>query len=234
MNADSIVNDTVYYFSLPGYSLGNLIQYFLVAQDPFGNLCSLPDGAHGTNPPCTIPPTNVFSYYVSPPLNGTRTIGHINSDFPSIHAAIRALNSLSTTTGVTFRIRSGVYEEPCDTISVAAGSGLNARVVFQPADTGRVIINKQTPVVNYDGSYYGFHLINASYVTFDGSHPDVPGRNLVTLQSSDGSVNCGFEVTSGSSFNCFQASEVQSTRTDVQFRDQRIGPQPRWFERNQF
>ncbi|MBS1552773.1 MAG: T9SS type A sorting domain-containing protein [Bacteroidetes bacterium] len=57
-------------------SAGETIQYYVAAQDVFGNLSTSPSGGSGINPPGTTPPGSPNSYtIVNPPLAGDYTVG---------------------------------------------------------------------------------------------------------------------------------------------------------------
>lgn len=53
-------------FQIPGYPIGSNISYYIAVQDAAGTLISsLPAGARGISPPGTIPPNNLFTYYIT-------------------------------------------------------------------------------------------------------------------------------------------------------------------------
>ena len=57
-------------------SVGDSIQYYVAAQDVFGNLTTSPTGGSGINPPGTTPPGTPASYLITnPPLAGDYTVG---------------------------------------------------------------------------------------------------------------------------------------------------------------
>ena len=57
----------IYNFTIPGQSLGTIIQYYLAAQDEFSTLSvTLPLGGGGFSPPGSTPPTQFFHFYVAP------------------------------------------------------------------------------------------------------------------------------------------------------------------------
>jgi len=192
---DSFRADTLFYFTIPSYPLGSIVDYYLAAQDTSSNVTSYPAGATGTNPPGTTPPPTPATYFIQTLLSGIKTIGGTNPDFPSISTAINALNTIGTATGVTFQIRGGTYNENPDSILATAGTGPNARVVFQPADTNGVIINISCTA----SASTAFNFINAPYITFDGSNPGLPGRNLIAVNALTTNGNNCFRFCNGAS-----------------------------------
>jgi subtilisin-like proprotein convertase family protein len=59
------VNGSFYTFTLPGQPPGTCVSYYYAAQDSAGSyLVTSPAGGSGTNPPGTIPPPSVYTYYV--------------------------------------------------------------------------------------------------------------------------------------------------------------------------
>lgn len=149
-----------------------------------------------------------------PALDGIRTIGGTNPDFATISAAIDALNNVGTNTGVTFLIRGGTYNEGPDSIGASAFTGPNARVIFRTADTSAVIINK----TGTSGSPHAFKLWNVDYITFDGSHPDAPGQNLITVNAVGAQGYYGFWIGNGSDYNSIKNINVTVGGTSSTFR----------------
>ncbi len=58
------------------YLLGDVIQYYVAAQDVFGYVSTVPIGGSGINPPGTTPPGSPNSYtIIGAPLAGDYTVG---------------------------------------------------------------------------------------------------------------------------------------------------------------
>jgi len=56
-----------YNFTIPGQSLGTIVQYYLAAQDEDSTIVTtLPVGGSGFSPPGNIPPEDFFIFYVAP------------------------------------------------------------------------------------------------------------------------------------------------------------------------
>lgn len=133
----------------------------------------------------------------APAIDGIRTIGGVNPDYPTISAAISALNAAGTNQGVTFLIRGGTYNEVPNTFGNMIFSGPNSRVYFRPADTSQVIIN----VTGTSAEPFAFKFHDADYITFDGSHPNAPGRNFITVNAVGTYGYYGFWFSNGADFN---------------------------------
>ncbi|MBK9097016.1 MAG: M28 family peptidase [bacterium] len=57
----------IYNFTIPGQTLGTIVQYYLAAQDENSTLSvTLPLGGSGFSPPGSTPPSQFFQFYVAP------------------------------------------------------------------------------------------------------------------------------------------------------------------------
>ena len=57
----------IYNFTIPGQSLGTIVQYYLAAQDENSTIVvTLPAGGGGFSPPGSNPPSEFFQFYVAP------------------------------------------------------------------------------------------------------------------------------------------------------------------------
>ncbi|RKY93134.1 MAG: hypothetical protein DRQ13_09835, partial [Ignavibacteriae bacterium] len=58
--------NTTYNFTIPGQSLGTIVQYYIAAQDDQESIIvTLPMGGSGYNPPGNIPPEEFFQFFVA-------------------------------------------------------------------------------------------------------------------------------------------------------------------------
>ncbi len=179
VNATTI-QDSLYTFTIPGYPMNAVVQYYIAAQDTSGNVVTSPFGGSGANPPGTIPPTTPHSYNIATILMGTKTIGGVNPDFVSITEAVNALNNIGVGQGgVTFLIRGGTYNEEPNEFLTSIGSSSTSRVCFKAADTSAVIINK----TGTSAQPYAFKFSDADDIIFDGSDPAFPGQNLISINA---------------------------------------------------
>ncbi|MBI5474928.1 MAG: choice-of-anchor J domain-containing protein [Ignavibacteriae bacterium] len=150
-----------------------------------------------------------------PPLAGTKTIGGTSPDFATIREAVRALNLVGTAApGVTFLIRSGVYNEDSLVIRTST-TGPSARVTFKPAPGATVEINVRPPSTAFD---FAFKVDSTKYVTFDGSNSGTTTRDM-TINATGGlgrrglwfSGNCSYGVVK----NCIVTAGRDTTQTAV-------------------
>jgi len=203
--------DSTYFFTIPGYSIGTRINYYLAAQDTSSNVVTYPFGGSGANPPGATAPPTYLTYLIQTLLNGIKTIGGTNPDYLTIQAAIDALNAAGTDTGVTFLIRGGTYTESPDSITVAAQSAQTAPVLFKPADTLGITIN----VTGTAQFPYAYKIFNASYVTFDGGLMDYPGRRFITVNATGATGYYGFWLANGSSYCCIKNCIITTTANNT-------------------
>ncbi len=58
--------NTIYNFTIPGQPLGTIVQYYIAAQDDESSIVTtLPLGGSGFNPPGSIPPDELFQFFVT-------------------------------------------------------------------------------------------------------------------------------------------------------------------------
>lgn len=97
-------------------------------------------------------------------LSGVKTIGGENPDFTNFETAINALNAQGTASpGVTFLVRSGVYNEN-PLLSITDHNGPeNHSIVFRPDQDAQVVVNFDIPDFGW-----GFRIQNSHNVFFYG------------------------------------------------------------------
>ena len=146
-------------------SVGDLIQYFVVAQDTAGNLGSSPATASASASPAVLnisskPSSGVFSYNIVAPLTGTWTVGPGGN-----------YSTLTNTGGLFAALNSGVLE-----------GDLTVDLIGDIAETGSTVLNAITansfpsPPVTIQPSSATMRTISgmirlsgAQRVTIDGS-----------------------------------------------------------------
>lgn len=175
----SALTDT--FWTVPTELITNTSYYWrIVSRDDIGNSIANP----------------VWSFQtVSDGINGTRTIGGVNGDYPSLHAAITALNREGTRTGVEFLIRGGTYTEPPDSFASGIHASETAPVVFRPADSTLVVINKQCTTAEP----YGFKFSGVHHIRFDGSRIEAPGRRFMQVNAQSAQATSSFLIANGCS-----------------------------------
>ncbi|MDK9701451.1 MAG: hypothetical protein OEM52_15050, partial [bacterium] len=178
------VQDSLYTFTIPGYPLGSVVNYYLAAQDDGGNNVTHPYNGSGSNPPGTIPPPVTHTYFIATLLTGVQTIGATGSNYTSIDQAITAVNSIGVGNGgVTFLIRAGTYDENSSSINCYLDA--NRPVVFRADSGANVVINKTAA----NGVTAAFRFRGASNVTIDGSWPGDPDGRHITINNASGNTS---------------------------------------------
>jgi hypothetical protein len=129
-------------------------------------------------------------------LSGTKTIGGASPDYPTIKAAIQALNAQGVAApGVTFLIRSGTYNEDSLRIRTSTSSA-SAPIVFKPDVGATVVINVTPPSTAYD---FAIKIDTTQYVTINGSNSGTTSRDL-TINSLGTSGQRGIWVSGASHY----------------------------------
>ncbi len=161
-------NDYTYDFGA-GVSAGDVVSYFIVAQDnaAIPMVGSYPGGATcTTNPPlASVGPPTPSTYVIIGYLCGTKTVG-TGGDYPTITAAVNALNLNILCGSLTFNLLDATYPSETFPLVINANSGSSATntVTFKPA-TG--VVSTITGAVNSDAL---IKINGASYINFDGSN----------------------------------------------------------------
>ncbi len=151
---------------------------------------------NGANIPTAYGAVDSFSTITG--LTGIKYIGGSHPDYPTIRAAIDAVNLIGTGTGgVTFLIRGGTYNELPDSILPSSLSSPLTPIAFKPADTLGVTINLSCS----ETAQYGLKLFNVNNVTIDGGIPDYAGRKFISVFASGLNGYTGLWFANGAS-NC--------------------------------
>ncbi len=159
-----------YQFSLgTGSVVSDVISYYIVAQDNFGNVGSTPAlGASGfsTNPPATTTPPSTPSTYTNiPTLVGTYLVG-ATGFYPTLTAAVNAYNTNCLGGAVTFALKSD-YTSTGETFPIVINANAQASTIntltIRP-DAGA------TPTISGTSTSALIRLNGARFVTIDGSN----------------------------------------------------------------
>ena len=178
-------------FGGTGVQMGDVIEYFVVAQDLFtppnvginlGDFNSPPSSVNLTS--AAFPITgNINSYYIISLLNGTVTVG-TGGDYPSLtgpNGLFNAFNGNFVTGNVTAEIISDITETGDISLNqwVEQGAG-NYTLTIQP---------NSAVLRTISGSYTGglFSLNGADRVTFDGRFNG--SGNYLTLENTNAASN---------------------------------------------
>lgn len=179
---------TIVAADMPTLANGNIVQYFIVAQDnvtPTANVGSTP-GAGLVAPnvnTITTPPTTPSSYQIFPSMGGNYTVGAGGgTDFTTITSAVAAYNAACLNDHVTFTLMDAAY-----------GSSESYPIIinnnaFADADhtlTIRPAASQTVTVTSNPGAAAIFKLSNARFVTIDGLNT---GGSVLNLVNGNGSA----------------------------------------------
>jgi len=154
-----------------GVVLGNVIQYYVVAQDAAVTplLSALPSagvGALTPNPPAAAsPPTTPYSYTIVGPICGTKMVG-AGGDYANLTAAVAALNGSEITCPVVFLLTAS-YTSAGETFPIVIQPNIGSSAI------NTVTIKPNTSVSpTISGSFASGALIKIlnNYTIIDGSN----------------------------------------------------------------
>jgi hypothetical protein len=184
----NIGGNTFRFLFVTGGSPGDIVQYYIVARDtwPPPNIISSPrNGSSGFSydpPACSTPPLPPDSYQIVNSIGGTYTVG-TGGNFPTLTAAVAALNSSVIVSPVVFSLISPVYTSPAETFPIV----INPNPGAAPA---RTVTIRPRPGLNavITGSVADGPLIviRNSYTSLEGSNFIIGlfGRNLTITNTS--------------------------------------------------
>ncbi len=203
-----------------GAVIGDVVSYYVVAQDNNGNVGSQPAiGASGytASPPAvSTPTTNPNSYSVLSVLNGIYTVG-VGGTYPTLTAAVNAYNTLCLGGPVTFTLTDATY--PSETFPIVINANPQASSVntltIKPA-------NGVSPLISSTG--VAIVLNGADFVNLDGSNTAGGTTRDLTIQSTNtttsgvpvvwvASLGAGAGATNNSISNCIIQSGTTGSST---------------------
>ena len=144
--------------------VGDIIQYFVVAQDTAGNLGSNPGGATGASVNAITFAGVPNSYMIQPSISGGKTVG-AGGDYATLTAAAAAINGAVLDGPVTLTLTDATY--PTETFPIAfnanPGSSATNTVTIKPAVGISPAISGSSAscIINFNG---------ADWMTLDGSN----------------------------------------------------------------
>ena len=183
---------TLDYTAIGGVTGGDVVQYYVAAQDLLGNTGTSPAGGGGATPPGTTAPASPAQYLIQSVLAGTYYVGTGTSPdptrtYPTLTAAINAYNINTLGGAVTFVLLDATYSTaetfPLVIVANADASATNTLTIkpntgVSPTISGSVVTGA---VLKLNG---------ADYVTIDGSNNGTTSQNLtITNTSATGSGN---------------------------------------------
>lgn len=141
------------YTNIGGVTTGDIIQYYVAAQDINGYTETSPLGGSGSNPPGTTAPGTQNQYNIVAGYSGTFNVG-TGQTYTNITAAITAASNSELSGPVIFNLTDPSYTaetfpitigqipglSPTNTITIRPASGVNA-LVHNSAGTGVFVFN---------------------------------------------------------------------------------------------
>jgi hypothetical protein len=158
-------NCTIDYSLVGGGSVtvNDIVQYFVAAQDTLGNFTTNPSGGTGSVNSVTFAGTP-NSYTILSSISGNKTVG-TGGDYPTLTAAVTALNNSQLTGAVTLSLTDAAYPTETFPLTINANNGSSATntVTIKPAAGVSPSISGSSAscVINFNG---------ADYLTIDGSN----------------------------------------------------------------
>ncbi|MFT3746148.1 MAG: MBG domain-containing protein [Pyrinomonadaceae bacterium] len=161
---------TIVNANLGGVAIGDVISYFMVAQDSVGNLTASPSaGFTGTGVnTVTTPPTTPAAYSIVDTISGTKTVCPAGCDFTTLTGAtgaFKAINDRAATANIELQIAGDLVtgEDGTNGLNSLAEepAGSNFTVKIYPTGAARAITGA------FNGAF--LRMNGASRVTIDGS-----------------------------------------------------------------
>ena len=216
--SDSSYTFTLDYTALGGVAAGEVVQYYVAAQDVPGNASTSPLGGAGSNPPGTTAPGTPNQYLIQSALAGTYYMGTSPSPDPTrtyatLTAAIAAYNQNTLGGAVTFVLLDAAYSAatgetfPLTINANADASAINTLTIKPNAGV--------TPTVSGSVATGAVLKLNgADYVTIDGSNNGATSQNLtIANTAATGAGNAvlwlaAATATDGANFNTVKNTTI--------------------------
>ncbi|HRI59222.1 MAG TPA: proprotein convertase P-domain-containing protein, partial [Saprospiraceae bacterium] len=165
-------NFTVAVADLGGVAAGDLISYYVIAQDNLGNIGSNAGGAVATDVnTVTTHPVTPNTVTVQASLSGTFTVG-AGGNFTTLTAAVAAYNTSCLAGPVVFSLTDAVYAGetyPITINQVPNASAVNTLTIRPAAGVSASFTASATALIKLNG---------ADWVIIDGSNNGTNSRNL--------------------------------------------------------
>jgi hypothetical protein len=199
---------TITVADMGGVAVGDIIQYYILAQDAAGspNVGSSPAGAVASNVnTVTTHPSSPSTYSINGALSGSFNVGS-GGTYTTLTSAVAAYNNGCLAGPVSFNLISSTYQAgetfPMVIMNNALASAVNT-LTIKPASAVNVTINADTAAFILDG---------AQYVTIDGSNT-VGGttKNLTINKSLITGATILFQ--NGASNNTIKNSVIKGVAT---------------------
>ncbi len=165
-------------FTIPMATMGGLavtdvVSYYVIAQDNFGNIIANPaTGLVATDVnTVTTPPTTPNTYTIGVAMSGVYNVG-VAGAYTTLTAAVNAYNTACLLGPVTFLLTDATYPSETFPITVRYNSYASAVNTLTIKPGGTTTISGAMPASGL------FYLYGARYVTIDGSNSGTASRDL--------------------------------------------------------
>lgn len=186
---------TIDYAAVGGGSVttGDIIQYYVAAQDNNGVAGTNPSGGSGSNPPGTVAPGVPNTYNIVNSLTGTYTVGTTTGTYTTLQAAFDFVNANAVAGDIILQIQpEGTVETGTAQLNAVSYTGAaHWNITIKPAagSTPTIASSSASPVL----------LNGADYVIIDGSNSGGTSRDLTisTTNISASSALVWMQTTAG-------------------------------------
>ncbi|MET0753838.1 MAG: hypothetical protein ABWZ66_10715 [Pyrinomonadaceae bacterium] len=202
----------------PSVTVGDVIQYFVVAQDTAGtpNLGSNPAGATGANVNSITFGGTPNQYTILPAISGNKNVG-AGGDYATLTAAVAALNAAEVTAPVTFTLTDATYGAETLPITINANSGSSSTntVTIKPAAS-------IAPTISGSSASCVINLNGADWTIIDGSNgggtPAGTSRDMTIANTGTSTTSAVVCITStgvgtGATNNTVKNTNIAGTTT---------------------
>ncbi|MBL7795061.1 MAG: hypothetical protein JNJ90_01025, partial [Saprospiraceae bacterium] len=191
---NSLWNFTMVAADMGGLAVGDIVQYYVIAQDNNGTplIASVAGGVAATDVNnVTTHPAGAFTATVINQLSGTYTVG-TGGDYPTLTAAVAAYNSSCLGGAVVFSLIDATYSSSETfpiTINANAFANSTNTLTIRPAAGNVATINGTSTscIINLNG---------ADWVIIDGSNSGGTDRSLTISNASTAAATAAVCVTS--------------------------------------
>jgi hypothetical protein len=219
------------YSLVGGVVAGDVINYYLAAQDVLGNLSTNPTGGTGTTPPGTTAPAVAYGFTILPTLSGTYYVSANSATSPvpgrtyaTLTAAVAAYNTSGLGGAVTFLLLDPTYSTaetfPIAILNNADASATNTLTIKPSNATGTTSF-----AITGSNATAVLQLLASDYVTIDGSLGNTisatdlrPSRDLTITNTNTGTSSIVIQqfaqfTSDGATFNTIKNLTAVGTAT---------------------
>lgn len=217
--ADYVSGNTYTFTFGAGAVLGDVISYYIVAQDivtPTPNVGANPSGGasgYSYNPPaCSTPPTSPYTYTIVGSLSGTYPVG-AGQVYTTITAAVADLNFKEVIGPVTFELWDATYPSETFPLIIGPYAGMSPAhpVTFKPKAG-------VTPIVTGAPTTGIIVLYGCQYITLDGSNTPGGTDKSLTWENTNTASNAyviGVFNYNGGASNCTVKNNIIKASSQV-------------------